>query len=158
MERGLGVQLERRIGPRDQALGCRLLIPGGPINLPCEIQTLDQLCLERRMQLRRRTIIILHRIPGPQNVGRLQSRYRPDKGQLHLKGQTGRDSVHVIFPGLTPLRLEKNLMPLLVGKAHHFVLDRRTIPRPNPLDDSRIHWRLIEISPDQVMGVRVGVS
>ncbi|MEY3400073.1 MAG: hypothetical protein RLZZ486_541, partial [Actinomycetota bacterium] len=49
-------------------------------------------------------------------------------------------------------------MAISVGEADHLVFDGRTIPRPHALDDPGVHGRFVEIGPDDVMRLLVGVS
>ena len=47
-------------------------------------------------------------------------------------------------------------MLITIGKAHHFVFDRRAITRPIP-SITGIHWAAIEVIADHVMGFLVGM-
>ena len=49
-------------------------------------------------------------------------------------------------------------MAVPMRKAHHFVLNGRTIPGPGAIDLARIHGRTMEVSPDDIVGSRVGLS
>ena len=46
-----------------------------------------------------------------------------DKGKLYLVGQGGGNTVNIVFPGVAALRLQKDLVPVLVGKLNDFVFD-----------------------------------
>ena len=139
VERGLGVQLERRIGAGNQTLRCRFLVARSPVDLPGQIKTGHGFGFQGRMELGRRTIIILDRITRPEDMGIFQSEHGPDEGQLHLEWQACRNTVHIIFASLPTLGFEEKLVAVLVGEADHLVFDGRTIPRPDALDDPGIH-------------------
>ena len=49
-------------------------------------------------------------------------------------------------------------MLIPVGKAHHFVFDRRAIAWADPFDHASIHRATIEIITDHLMGFLVGVG
>lgn len=42
-------------------------------------------------------------------------------------------------------------MPVALAKAHDLVLDRRAVARPAAFDLARIHWRAVDIGPDEVV-------
>ena len=69
VERGLLIQLQRGIGPRDQPLRRGLFVARRAIDLPREIKPPNRLGFQSRVQLRGRTIVILDRITGAQDVG-----------------------------------------------------------------------------------------
>ena len=60
--------------------------------------------------------------------------------------------------GVAALRLEEYLMPFLLGKAHHLVLDGGAIAGSHSLNHPTIHGRLIEVIPDNIVGLGVGVG
>ena len=59
---------------------------------------------------------------------------------------------------LQPFRLQEDLVPILVGEAHHLVLDRRAVARPAALDLPRVHRRAVQVRADQVVDRLVGVG
>ena len=48
-------------------------------------------------------------------------------------------------------------MLVSVGKAHHFVFDRRAVTWANPFNHASIHWAAVEVIADHVMGFLVGM-
>ena len=59
---------------------------------------------------------------------------------------------------MQPFRFDKNLVRVLVRKAHDLVLNRGTIPRPHPFDEAGIHRRTLEPRAYNLMGIRVGTG
>ena len=53
--------------------------------------------------------------------------------ELHIKWQTGRDSIWVEFVCGQPLGLQEDLVTALVRKAVYLVLDAGAITRPDTL-------------------------
>jgi hypothetical protein len=49
-------------------------------------------------------------------------------------------------------------MSILIGKANHFILNRRTISGADSLDDAAVEGRPIETAPDDFMGGRIRIS
>ena len=48
-------------------------------------------------------------------------------------------------------------MLVTIGKAHHFIFDRRAITWADPFDHAGVHWAAIEVAADHVMGFFIGV-
>ena len=49
-------------------------------------------------------------------------------------------------------------MPYLIGKTNDLVFNRRTITNPSPFDPSAIKRGTVQIGPNQVMSMSVGIS
>ena len=77
---------------------------------------------------------------------------------LHLIGQGSGDAVDVELASVTTLRFQENLVSFFLCKAHHLVLHRGAIPRTHTLNPARIHGRLVDIRPDNVVRLRVRVG
>ena len=154
----LAFDLQRSVRPSDQPLPGGLFIAGGAIDLTRKVQTFDLLRFEGRAQLSRRAIIVLDRVARAQNFAALETGDRSEKLQLHLVGQRGGNAIHIILEGVPTFGFEENLVPLLFCEADDFVLDRRAITRPHPLDHAAVHRRLVQICADRVVGAGVGVS
>ena len=146
------------IGSREQALTSRLFVTGGAIDLASEVESGDTLRFQRRIKLGGRAVIILHCVAGTDDLGLFQTRDAADEVVLYLIGQGSGDPIDIELAGVATLRFQENLVPFLLRKAHHLVLDRRTITRPNTLDPAAIHRRLVQIRPDNVMCLRVRVG
>ena len=76
---------------------------------------------------------------------------------LDVERQAGGNPVRVDLVGGQPLRLQKDLVALLVGKAVDLVLHARAVARPHPLDLSREHRAAVEARPDDLVRALVGV-
>src|SRR5690606_9134284 len=55
------------------------------------------------------------------------------------------------------LGFDEDLVAVLLGEAHHLVLDRRTVARANAFDLSRIQRRTIERAADDVVRAFAGL-
>ena len=83
---------------------------------------------------------------------------RVEKRDLDVHGHARRHALHVNFSGVQPLRLQKELVALLIGKAQDLRLDGRAVARPNALDNAVRHGGAVEIVAQDSMRflVRVG--
>src|SRR5258708_34623744 len=77
---------------------------------------------------------------------------------LHIEGQTRRDSVRIKLVGGEPFGLEKYLVTLFGGKAMDLVLDRRAIAGADTLDHSCVHRRAVQGPADDFVPLRIGVG
>src|ERR1700757_419928 len=75
-----------------------------------------------------------------------------DKLILDLKGQTGGQTVDVIFAGVATLRFQEKLVLFFCGELDHFILDGGAITRADSFDSTRIHGRLVQIGPNDFVG------
>ncbi len=91
-------------------------------------------------------------------MGLLQPPDAAHELDLHIEGQTRRDSVRIELVGGEPFGLEKNLVTLFVGIAMDLVLDRRAIAGADPLDHSGVHRRAIQAPADDFVRARIGVG
>src|SRR6185312_14285922 len=80
-----------------------------------------------------------------------QPRNARNHGKLHLFVQRGRDSVRIDRRIVESLRLEENLVPIALAEPHDLVFDRWTVARPPALDLAGIHWRAMDIRPDDLV-------
>jgi hypothetical protein len=62
-----------------------------------------------------------------------------DKRNLHIKRQARRNAVGVELDAIQPLRLDEDLMGILVREAYDLVFDRRAIPWSDPFNHACIH-------------------
>ena len=85
--------------------------------------------LERRVELRRRIVVVLDRVAGPRHPRRLEPRDGVQHSQLHVHGQRRREPVHVQLVRVVSLGLEEDLMPLGVREPEDLVLHGRTVAR-----------------------------
>ena len=118
----------RRVHPRYQPLSGRLLVSRGTVDLARQKQSGGCSALQSQRQFRRLDEIVFDRIAGTQHHGIFQPRQRGDDFPLHVLRQAHRTSADVDLRHIEPLGLQKDLMTLAVGKPHHLVLQRRTVP------------------------------
>ena len=96
-KRLLAFHLKRCIGARNKSLSCRLLVARRAIDLTCEIETRDELRLERVAQLRRVEIVVFDGITRTISHGVAKSRNLAERLHLDVDGQRATESVEVIF-------------------------------------------------------------
>ena len=86
------------------------------------------------------------------------ARDRAVQRDLHVDGQARRHALHIHLVRVQPLRLQKELVPLLIGEFHHLVLDRRTVARPDALDHPAVKRAAVDIFPDNFVRlfIRIG--
>ncbi len=147
-----------RVDAGQQALGGRLLVTGGAVDLPGEEQPLDRPRLQRRPQVPGVEEVVFDR------VARAGDHRVPEAGEgaheleLHVEGQAGGDAVRVELRRAETLGFDEHLVRVLVRKAVDLVLDARTVARTGALDHPRVHRRAIEVGTDDVVGARVGMG
>ena len=136
----------------------RLLIAGGAVELPRAVQAGHRLYLQRGQQRQRVDAVVLNGVGRPHHHCVLQSRHRVQHLQLHLLWHRGRKALHIQLLGVQPHRLDKQLVPGLVRKAHHLRLDGRAVPGANAFDDSGIDGTAVQIFPYDPVRLLVGVG
>ena len=72
---------------------------------------------------------------------------------LHLLRKGGGEPLDVQLLCIQAHRLDKQQMPLLVGKADHLVLNGGAVPGPHPLDDPGEQGGAVQIGPDDGVGL-----
>ena len=164
---GLFTAQEERIFPLNfqhgvdachESLGGRLLVSRGPVDLASKVKVANTLCLERRVQLTGRTVVVLNSIAWAEDLRLLQTWDGSDECVLDLIGEAGGDTIDVDFARMTSLGLQKNLMPWFFGKFHHLILDGGAVTGTHTVDDAGIEWRLMEIVPNDSVGLLGGVG
>src|SRR5207253_2566829 len=118
----------------------------------------DTLRFQPARQLRRLNEVVLHRITRTEHDRLAQARQGMHELELHVAWKTRRKSVHVDLARMDPLRLEKNLMALLVGKPDDLVFQRRTVPRTDAANLAVIKRRAIDIRTYQIAHAIVCVN
>ena len=103
------------------------------------------------MDLRWRHIVVFDGIGRAHDFGSFKTGNTAYNLDLHIFGQAHRQAIEIDFKGVIPFGLEKNLMPILVGKTHNFVLYRGAISRSYPLDASAVHGRAIQIVANNIV-------
>ena len=81
-----------------------------------------------------------------------------DHGVLNVAREAGRQAVEIDLGRVAAFRFEEQLVAFLVGKPHDFRFDRGTVARPIRSDLPRVHGGSVEILPDDVVDLLVGVG
>ena len=95
--------------------------------------------LQRRTQLQRIKAIVIDSIARTHHLAVLQSGNSLHKLQLNVRRQRRTHALYIHFIGTASLRLDKQLMTLLIGEAHNLRFDRRAVTRADALDHAVIH-------------------
>ena len=123
-----------RIDTRHQTLTCCLLIACSSIYLTGKIKASHTLGLQRMMQLCGVEIVILDGVSRAVNVGIGKSRNLTQSLDLHLPRQRRTEAVEVAFVGRLTLRLNEELVTILVGKRHDLGLYAGAITWSHTID------------------------
>src|SRR5439155_11767193 len=90
--------------------------------------------------------------------GIVKPRKRVNQIRLNIARQRHGKPVHVNLARVDSFGLEKDLVPLLLGKANDLVLERRAIPRSDPSNLAVEERRQREIRPHQIVDAIVRVN
>src|SRR5690606_37661012 len=123
-----------------------------------EEQALDELRLERRLQISRIEVIVFDCVSGPGNVRVLETFDGAHERPLHIERQTRRDPVRINLVRAQPFGFDKNLMRALVRESMNLVFDRRAITRSDAFDRTREHGRAIAARTNDLVRPLVGRS
>ena len=110
------------------------------------------------LQIARIEVVVFDGIAGARDVGLLEAADGTHQRQLHVERQAGGDAVGIDLVRVQPFRLEEDLVAVLVGEAHHLVLDGRAVARPDAFDDAGVHRRAVQAGADDFVGALVGVG
>ena len=110
------------------------------------------------MELGRWTVIILHRIAGPQDFGIFKATHTADEFVLDLVGKTRRNAVDIDLIGVATFRLQKKLVLILLGKFDDFIFNARTVAGSDPFDDARVKWGFVQVRANDFVRGFVGVG
>ena len=146
----------RRVEARQQALSRRFLVAGCAVELARTVQAAYLLELQRGCKRRRVSTIILDGVSRAHDLQMLEALYGTVHFILHSLGQAGAHTLQVHFLGVQPARLHKYLVPRLFRKAHHLVLNRRTISRADALDLSAVQRAAVQVRMDNTMRLLIG--
>ena len=158
---------DERLAPKQRASGVDarqnplrggLLVAGGAVDLPGEVQPRHAPALQREAQLGGVDAVVLDGVGQAREHAALQPPHRAVHGPLHAFGQAGAHALHIPFRAGQPLRLQKELVAVLVGKAAHLVLDAGAVARAGALDVAADHGGEVQVFPDDAVRFLVGVG
>src|SRR5262249_8533730 len=144
--------LETGIDSCHQALGRGLFVTGSAVDLARKLEAVDFVGLKGRTQLHRRSVVVLDGVARANDLRLLQSGDRTDESVLDFERQTGRNAVNIILGSLASFGLKEKLMAFFAGELDDLILDRGTVTRSDPFDPTRIHGRLVQVRPDNIVG------
>ena len=139
----------------------RLLVPGGPAELPRAIEAGDFLALQGGLQLQGVHAVILDGVGGAHHFRPLQAGDGVEHFQLHVLRQSGGEALDVQLLGVQAHGLDEQLVAFLVGepvKAGDFGFNGRAVPGPYPLNHAAVHGGAVQVFPDDPVGFGVGVG
>ena len=138
---------------------CRsFFVPCRAIDLTGKIQIRDVLQLKRNLQLRRVEVIIFNGISRLEYLCVFQTFDGMKRIQLGLERQGRGESLKIVFGSVPALRLEEQLVGILVFKNPELVLYARTISRTLAGDLSGKKRGLIETGTEDIVNLLVGVK
>ena len=152
------LQLQRGVDARHQPLGGGLLVAGGAVELPRPVQAGDLFALQGGQQLRGVHAVVLDGVGAPGHLRPLQAGDGVKHFHLHLLRQGGGEALDIQLLRVQAHRLDKQLVPGLLREPHHLVLDGGAVPRPHPLDHPGKQGGAVEVVPDHLVGVFIGVG
>ena len=141
-----------------ESLCSGFLVSRGAVDLASKVEVANPFGLERRVQLTGWAVIVFDGVARAQNLSLLKAGDGPDKGILDLIGKARRDAVHIDFPCVSPLGLQKDLVTWFFRELHDLILDGGAVAGTYPVDDSGIEWGLMKILPDDAVGFFRGVG
>ena len=139
-DRRAALHLQRGVDAGHQALGGGLLVAAGAVDLPGVEQALDALGLQPGADLLAGHAVVLDGVAGAHDLGLAQRRDGVEHGQLHLLGHAGEKALDIDLAGVPALRLQEELVALLVGKAHDLFLKAGAVARPGGVDGRPARW------------------
>ena len=156
---GLPVQkLQGGIHPGHEALDGGLLVAGGAVELPGPIEARHPLVLQGGEQLGGIHAVVFDGVGRAGHLRPLQAGNGVEHLHLHVLRQGRGQALDVELFGVQPHGLHKELVPLLVGKAHHLVLDGGAVPGPDALDHPGEQGGAVQVGPDNGVGGGIGVG
>ena len=75
----------------------------------------------------------------------LESRYSPIHLLLDIIRHRGRHAIHIHFICIFPLRLDKNLMAVMIREFNHLIFNGGTISGPSSFDHAGVYRRTVYI-------------
>ena len=146
------------INPGHKALGGRFFISGGTIDLTGQKEVINQFGAKGKVQILRVKIIVFNGVSRLENDGVFESFDRVQCLQLHLQGKGRRESLQVVFRGMTAFRLQEKLVRILVGKGPEFVFNTGTVAGTLPVNHAGKKRRTVESAAQNGMNLLIGVQ
>ena len=154
---GVPLVVEVCVDSCDETLAGSFLISRCAIDLACEIEFAQVLCFEGVMELSRWKEVVFDGIARPEHAGVFQAGYLAHRLELGFFGQGCGESIEVGLDGVSPFRLDEDLVAILVRKPVDFVLNARTVAWPLSSDGARKQGAVLEAVLQNVVYGRVGV-
>ena len=105
------------------------LVARSSVHLTGQEEVLHHLGTKGIVQILRIEIVVFHRISRLKEHGVLQSLDGMDSLQLHFQRQRRRKALEVILRRVYPLRLQEQLVGILIGESTKLILNAGTIAR-----------------------------
>ena len=131
-----------------EALHSCLLVAGRTIKLAAGEETVDVHEFEVRAKLGRIDAVILDSVGISDDVYMLEALHGVVHLILYVLWHRARHTAQVHLVRIQSLRLDENLMPVLIRELHDLILDGWTVARSHALDRSVIHRGTIDILTD----------
>ena len=148
----LALQLQGGVHAGDEALHRRLLIAGGAVELPRPVEAGHFFQLQGTPQFQGIHAVILNGVGRTHHLRMLQADHRMEHLKLHVLRHAGGEALDVHFLRVQAHGLQEQLVPGLVGKTHHLVLDAGAIAGPHALDDPGEKRGAVEVIADDLVG------
>ena len=142
----------------DNSLSTSFFVAGSTVNLTRKVQVFNIFQLKSGLQLRRIEIIIFNSVGRFEYFGILQPFYGVQSIQLDIQRKRRRETLEIIFIGVTPLWFEEKLMRVFVRENPKLVFDAWAVPRTTAGDHSGEHRRILEARPQDVVNFLVRVK
>jgi len=144
------------VGAGDDSLAGGFLVAGRAVDLAGEIQPADELGLEGGFEVAGVDVVVFDAVAGLEHVHVLQTADGPQHGELGVGRDGHGDAIGVdnLVRGKA-LRLQPDLVLLLVLETDNLGLQRGAVPRP--LDRFADVHGLVQIGPDDFVGGLVGM-
>ena len=119
----LALRGKRGVQSSQQALGRCFFVTGCAIDLARKIESFDESCFQRVVQVSGIEEIVLDCVTWSGDMRVLESLDLANQGELHIKRKAGRNTIGVKFMCVQTLRFDENLMGRLVRKTHYLVFN-----------------------------------
>ena len=150
--------MQRRVDAGKQALGRRLFIAGGAVDLAGKEQAANGPGFKAAFERARVKVVVLDGVAGPQDVGVFHAGHGADQVVLNVKRQAGRDAVGINLVRSQAFGLQKNLVAGLIGKAVDLVFDAGAVARADAVDLAGEHGAAVKARADDVVRALIGVG